>query len=505
MSRRTAVALFFLAFAFRYLTLSALENDHFVLLARAQQLLAGDWPVRDFEDPGQPLYYAVTAGLAAMGGHVLATNVVLSIALQALAAAFTFVLARRASGSDLVGIAAAAIAIISSPRLYNSTKVIFPVVTLLLQWRYAERPVMRRLIGLGIWTAAASLLRLDYAVYVVASTTVLLVMLHRSNMSNAIRLAAIYVAVTLVCVAPWLVYVQWHEGLREYASAAIRFVQSEGRRTAGERPGAFYLFILIPLLPLALAFRKPRTLGAAELASLSVLTLLINFVFLRDVLSARLPDVIAPNVVLVAALMGEVFPPAGLRAGGAALVGTAAVLGVLSLGIAGYHVPTPAAVVRQALRITDRLMHDAPDIQPSPRYPALVAFLSRCTAPTQRVFVEGFGPQIPFLARRPFAGGLPSWEPGYYETADDITRATRRLDREDVAAAVLLEGSTPFEHSWPALAAWFRAHGFEEHSVRGEEVMKVWLPKASAPPQMDEATALPCVRAGTSRPALPGA
>ena len=32
-------------------------DDHFVMLARAQQVLYGDWPVRDFEDPGQPLFY----------------------------------------------------------------------------------------------------------------------------------------------------------------------------------------------------------------------------------------------------------------------------------------------------------------------------------------------------------------------------------------------------------------------------------------------------------------
>ena len=492
MSRRTAVALFFLAFAFRYLTLSALENDHFVLLARAQQMLAGDWPVRNFEDPGQPLFYVATAALAAIFGHVLATNVVLAIALQALAGLLTFVLARRASGSSLVGIAAAAIAIISSPRLYNTTKVIFPVVTLLLQWQYADRPGVRRLVGLAIWTAVASLLRLDYAVYIVASTVVLLAVLQRGHARETARLVVIYGGVTLACVAPWLIYVQWNEGLLEYASAAIRFVQSEGRRTAGERPTAFYLFLAIPLLAFVLAFRRPRTLSGAQLASLSVLALLINFVFLRDVLSARLADVIAPNVVLIAALMGQAFPPAGLRAGGAALVVAAIVLAIVSLSIAGYHVPTPAAVVRQASRVSDRLAHVAPEIQPSPRYPALVGYLSRCTAATRRVFVEGFGPQVPFLAGRLFAGGLPAWEPGYYETTDDVARAVHRLDREDVSAAVLLEGSKPFEQSWPALATWFRAHGFEEHAVRGEDVMKVGLPKTDSGSPVDQASGLPC-------------
>ena len=61
---RRATLIGLLAFAFRYLTLSPLENDHFVMLARAQQVLFGDWPVRHFEDPGQPLFYLMTSALA---------------------------------------------------------------------------------------------------------------------------------------------------------------------------------------------------------------------------------------------------------------------------------------------------------------------------------------------------------------------------------------------------------------------------------------------------------
>jgi hypothetical protein len=49
---RRALPIGLLAFAFRFLTLSPIENDHFVMLARAQQVLFGDWPVRHFEDPG---------------------------------------------------------------------------------------------------------------------------------------------------------------------------------------------------------------------------------------------------------------------------------------------------------------------------------------------------------------------------------------------------------------------------------------------------------------------
>ena len=514
-----AFAVGVLAFAFRYLTISPIENDHFVMLARAQQVLFGDWPIRDFEDPGQPLFYLLTAGAAALSGPVLAINIVLCILLQAIAASCTYLLARRASGSALVGVAAAIVAIVSSPRLYNSTKVIVPVVAILAQWRYVDAPGLRRLMAISGSTAVAFLLRHDYAVYVVASTIVLLAVRDLSQPREAIRHIAMYCGVALLCVAPWLAYVQWNEGLGEYASAALRFVASEGRRTAAGRPEVlYYLLALIPLCGMVLAFKSPpsrtetprppsriegprpssRTepdrfgaLTAAHLASTSVLVLMMNAVFLRDVLLARLPDVIAPTVVLAAALMGQVCHAKTLRIGALVFCGTTMVFASMSLAAAGYRIPTPAAGVRQAIRVTVRLVRASPDIQPGSRYAPIVAYLARCTAPGDRVFVAGFGPQIPFLAGRPFAGGLPSWIPGYYETPADIARARRRLDREPVAAAVLLEGSRAFEAAWPELAAWFRDHGFDEYGFPGVGDLRIWLPQPTVPP-IDDVTRGPC-------------
>src|SRR5881394_3705457 len=98
-----------LGFVIRFLRQGAIENDHYVYLARAHQLLHGDWPVRNFADPGFPLPYLVSAAAAVVAGPTLLTDVVLWLALLAVAIALTFALARRASGSALMGVAAAAV------------------------------------------------------------------------------------------------------------------------------------------------------------------------------------------------------------------------------------------------------------------------------------------------------------------------------------------------------------------------------------------------------------
>jgi hypothetical protein len=107
--------------------------------------------------------------------------------------------------------------------------------------------------------------------------------------------------------------------------------------------------------------------------------------------------------------------------------------------------------------------------------------------------VSGFGPEIPVLAHRPFAGGLPAWIPGYYDAPADVDRAIARLRREQVGSAIMLDGSAVLTNSWPQLGQWIRERGLEEHAVPTVDGrVRVWLPPFSAGTPIDQRTGLPC-------------
>jgi hypothetical protein len=113
---------------------------------------------------------------------------------------------------------------------------------------------------------------------------------------------------------------------------------------------------------------------------------------------------------------------------------------------------------------------------------------SSCTPATSRVLVAGFAPEIPVLARRPFAGGFLRGSLGTTRPRD-VERAATQLGRKTVSMAVMLEGSASFVEEWPRLAAVLRARGLVERVWRldGTDVV-VWVPEElaarapSAPP-----------------------
>src|SRR5258705_10283580 len=145
-----AVALFGLTVAYRLLTLGGLlggfENDQFVTLSQAQQIVMGDWPVRDFLAFGMPLTVMLSALGQALFGHTLFAEALTTASLLGLCTAMLFMLSWRASGSVVIALLVALVQIAMAPRFYNFPKLLAYALAIPAFWWYLDRPSPQRLV-----------------------------------------------------------------------------------------------------------------------------------------------------------------------------------------------------------------------------------------------------------------------------------------------------------------------------------------------------------------------
>ena len=92
-----ACGVFVTSFWFRFLQ-PAVNNDFFVHVVRGRQMLLGELPVRDFDEPGLPAMSVVSALAEAVGGHSLMPEVTVSIVFMSLGACSCFCSPARRPG-----------------------------------------------------------------------------------------------------------------------------------------------------------------------------------------------------------------------------------------------------------------------------------------------------------------------------------------------------------------------------------------------------------------------
>ena len=218
-----------LAFAFRLTTLHDLSNDHYMHLAWAQQVLFGELPGRDFVDPGMPLMYTLSA-IVQHVWHGPFSEGVLSCLLLGIAAAATLLVVIDLTGSIAFGVAATLFEIVMEPRLYSYPKILVPAVGLLLIQHYLRRPSRTRLIALAAWTGVAVLLRHDLGVYAAAGIGSALVVASGTDWRRTLRVVAEYSVALLLLMLPYVLFVQWSEGIGEHLHEAVEFAKGEAHQ-----------------------------------------------------------------------------------------------------------------------------------------------------------------------------------------------------------------------------------------------------------------------------------
>jgi hypothetical protein len=231
--------------AYRYLSFQGFNNDHFLHVARAQQMLLGELPVRDYVESGLPLMEALSAIAQLVGGAGLSSEIVLTCATFALASLFMYILAVRLGGSAWFAAAAVTVLVIAYPLSYSYPKVLPYATAFLAAWYYFAQPTRARLIVLAATIVIAFLFRHDHGLILGAGVTVALIANRRD--SRPWTEAGWFVAACVALVTPYLVWVQLYEGLPSYIQHARAFTQTEMGKATWTAP-SFFINRDLPLI-----------------------------------------------------------------------------------------------------------------------------------------------------------------------------------------------------------------------------------------------------------------
>src|SRR4051812_13452301 len=352
--RMASLAAGVMAFGYRLLLVRDLTNDHYMHLAWAQQVLFGQLPDRDFVDPGMPLMYSLSAAVQSMAPGPF-SEALLTCALLALAAAATLVVAADLTGSLAVGAAATLTEIALEPRLYSYPKLLVPVVALFLMQHYVRRPSRGRVVLLAAWTAVAVLLRHDLGIYAAAGFGVGLITVHTGDLRQMLRALTEYAVALVGVMLPYVIFVQWSEGVFEHLHAAVEFAKGEahqrflappafpfwsspaGMASWDQTDAAVFLFYAAHVLALVCAVflirsRPSRSEQTPVAAAGAAMLLLYLAVVLRHPIDSRLPDTGALLAIMGGWAIVESARRGRLAAAAAATVVAAGLVNVWILG-----------------------------------------------------------------------------------------------------------------------------------------------------------------------------
>src|ERR1041384_1860075 len=122
--RLVAAALLVAACTFlvRLIAYAGFTNDHFVHLSRAQAMLHGDLPLRDYTEEGVPLTVAVSAAAQRVLGEGPFAELMVVLTSLAVAAGVTCYASGLLTGSILPGVFAGILQLVAAPRYYSPPK-----------------------------------------------------------------------------------------------------------------------------------------------------------------------------------------------------------------------------------------------------------------------------------------------------------------------------------------------------------------------------------------------
>jgi hypothetical protein len=516
-----SVGIFIASWLFRFNdpggSFAGLTDDHFFYVVRGWQILFGDIPVRDFVDHGAPLYYYVAAAVQLLFGRGTLSELAFSTTVLSASAVITFLLATRASGSILAGLAACLLHVWLGPRFYNYPKALIYALAIPLLWRFADRPSALLRVGLAVLTVIAFLFRHDHGAFVGLATTVLMLSISELRFAERVRHLAIYGLLVLVLVAPYVVFIQINGGVVSYFRQASAWAERDRAREPVVWPGLFdnpdgesdeanagslvakvrdngaawvyYTEILLPFFALFVlaasrdGFRPEWPHAREKLAMVAVLGAALDAGFLRSPLEARLADPSVPLVILIAWLLVALprlfLRDASLRpswlpvrwpirvavtvvAAGIALLFVVLVKGDLYKRLDKASMTDRFGKPFERVGVISNQLRVDWDLglwAARPERPDLITlslYINACTTPDDRVLVQSYLPQVLAIARRAFAGGHADLRPGFFEFEEAQRLTVERLRSRSVPIILLdtEDSLRSFYRSFPIVTAY---------------------------------------------------
>jgi hypothetical protein len=486
--------IFVLAFLYRFNTLGGalggFDGDHFIYYLGAKAVAHGERPLRDFADAGvMGAWPALSYELPAIAQRILGENffaeAVFSVGLLAVALAITARTAVELSGRPGAMVVTLA-TLFASTKLYGYSKVLVFAVAAALFLRYARQPTRARAVQLAVWSAVAFLFRHDFLVYL-AAPVVILMALSASRWRESLDRVLVYGGTIVILLALPLYSIQHYVGIESYVDTARALVAQEANRTtfrwpafgplAGsmwsylseERNAIAWLYdasVVVPLVALLALIGSPRANDLdgrqtrAVIASLAVLALILDRFFLRNNLGARFGDLGAPVAILAAwvpaRFHSDVLWRRGLVWTMTALVLVPTMMAIDTTGSVVRELDTSGfadsfgKIGRQLVRVTHDLRALPPTAgAPLDQEPNAAEYLRLCTSASDRVLVVADAPEILAMAGRSFAGGQPTFRPGFYTLESDQQRTLAQLRRESVPIVLLDEEGVYSSHFVP--------------------------------------------------------
>jgi hypothetical protein len=208
------------------------SDDHFGRISPGRQIARyGELPFRDFFDPGFVLTDLASAAVQRLFGDNLLGEMLLTSLCVAVGAVLIAVLVRRATGSSVLAVVTASLAVTAFSRPYDYDKFLFYPLGLLACWRYTDTRRRRDLIVVAAVAVVAGMFRYDNGLFVAICGLVVLAAMHAREFRVLIGRVALLLGAGVACVVPFAVFLQLNGGLMEAVRQISTYARREGART----------------------------------------------------------------------------------------------------------------------------------------------------------------------------------------------------------------------------------------------------------------------------------